>query len=193
MSQLKLTADGGGGTVAIKGPASTTGNAAIELTVPGTGNATLLTSASTTGKVLQFQSVKWGAYTSTTSSSYIDTGLTCNITPISASSKIVITGRIQLCKTSYTAVAQLLRDSTVIGSNPDTGTNSDFFTFYASSSYMSLGVPFMHDDSPNTTSQVTYKLQIKSDGGNTLYMNGHNNNSGSYLSMSYMSLMEVAA
>ena len=38
MSQLKLTADSGGGTVAIKGPASTTGNAAIELTVPGTGS-----------------------------------------------------------------------------------------------------------------------------------------------------------
>ena len=36
MSQLKLTADSGGGTVAIKGPASTAGNAAIELTVPGT-------------------------------------------------------------------------------------------------------------------------------------------------------------
>ena len=41
MSQLKLTADSGGGTVAIKGPASTAGNAAIELTVPGTGHATL--------------------------------------------------------------------------------------------------------------------------------------------------------
>ena len=41
MSQLKLTADSGGGTVAIKGPASTTGNAAIELTVPGTGSGTL--------------------------------------------------------------------------------------------------------------------------------------------------------
>ena len=40
MSQLKLTADGGGGTVAIKGPASTTGNGAIELIVPGTSKAT---------------------------------------------------------------------------------------------------------------------------------------------------------
>ena len=30
MSQLKLTADGGGGTVSLKGPSSTTGNAAIE-------------------------------------------------------------------------------------------------------------------------------------------------------------------
>ena len=58
MSQLKLTADGGGGTVAIKGPASTTGNAAIELTVPGTGNSTSATTA-TAGKILQvLQTVK---------------------------------------------------------------------------------------------------------------------------------------
>ena len=52
MSQLKLTADGGGGTVSLKGPSSTTGNAAIELTVPGTGSSTLATTA-TAGKILQ--------------------------------------------------------------------------------------------------------------------------------------------
>ena len=46
MSQLKLTADGGGGTVAIKAPASTTGNAALELTVPGNANGKILTSTS---------------------------------------------------------------------------------------------------------------------------------------------------
>ena len=46
MSKLKLTADGGGGTVAIKAPASTTGNAALELTVPGTANGNILTSTS---------------------------------------------------------------------------------------------------------------------------------------------------
>ena len=46
MSQLKLTADGGGGTVAIKGPASTTGNNAFELTVPGNSNGKILTSTS---------------------------------------------------------------------------------------------------------------------------------------------------
>ena len=193
MSQIKLTANSGGGTVALKGPSSTASNAAIELTVPGTSNATLLTSASTTGKVLQFDSVKWGTYTSTTSSSYIDTGLTINITPQKADSTIAIVGRIQLCKTSYTAIARLLRDSTEIDSNPDSGGNTDLFTFYSQSSYMSIGIPFMADDpSHNSTSQLTYKLQIKSDGGNTLYINGHNNNTGSYYSMSYMSVMEIA-
>ena len=49
MSQLKLTADGGGGTVAIKGPASTTGNAAIEFKLPiadGSANQLLKTDGS---------------------------------------------------------------------------------------------------------------------------------------------------
>jgi hypothetical protein len=145
------------------------------------------------GKILQFQSVKYDTYLSTTSSSYIDSGLTCNITPISSNSKIVIVGRIQLTKFNYTCIARLLRDSTEIGSNSDSGTNTDLFTFYTNS-YASLGVPFMMDDTPNTTSQVTYKLQIKSDGGTaTIYVNGHNNNTGSYYSVSYMSLMEIAA
>ena len=43
MSSIKLTADSGGGTVAIKAPASTTGNAALEFTVPSTSSGTLAT------------------------------------------------------------------------------------------------------------------------------------------------------
>lgn len=93
MSQLKLTADGGGGTVAIKGPASTTGNGAIELIVPGTSNATLLTSATNTGKLVGYQSIIWTAHTSvsaTTSRPEISTSLRFTYTPISATNKIII-------------------------------------------------------------------------------------------------------
>ena len=94
MSQLKLTADSGGGTVAIKGPASTTGNAAIELTVPGTSNATLLTSATSTGKILQVvQTVKKDVFSETVASGGITgdiTGLTVTITPSNASNKILL-------------------------------------------------------------------------------------------------------
>ena len=92
MSQLKLTADGGGGTVSLKGPSTTTGNAAIELTVPGTGSATLLTSATSTGKILQV--VQGGtnvaSSASVASKATQDTGIQVSITPSSASSKILI-------------------------------------------------------------------------------------------------------
>ena len=95
MSQLKLTADGGGGTVAIKAPASTTGNAAFELTVPGTGNSTLATTA-TAGKILQvIQAVKTDTQSLSSSATPVDiTGLSVTITPANASSKFYITGKI---------------------------------------------------------------------------------------------------
>ena len=90
MSQVKLTAASGGGTVALKGPASTTGNAAIELTVPGTSSSTLATTA-TAGKILQvLQTVKTDVF-STNSTSYVAvTGLTQAITAASTSNKILI-------------------------------------------------------------------------------------------------------
>ena len=34
MAEIKIAADSGGGTVGLKGPASTTGNAAVQLTLP---------------------------------------------------------------------------------------------------------------------------------------------------------------
>tara|TARA_R100000149_G_C5842853_1_gene114246 strand:- start:39 stop:716 length:678 start_codon:yes stop_codon:yes gene_type:complete len=46
MSQVKLTADSGGGTVSIKGPSSTSSNAAQILTLPGTANGSILSSTS---------------------------------------------------------------------------------------------------------------------------------------------------
>ena len=49
MAELKIKADSGGGTVSWKGPATTTGNAAFQLTLPvddGAANQTLTTNGS---------------------------------------------------------------------------------------------------------------------------------------------------
>ena len=95
MSQLKLTADGGGGTVSLKGPASTTGNAAIELTVPGTASGTL--AVGDTGKILQVvQATTTDVASFSTSSSWVDGGLSATMTPSAASSKILVSYRILL-------------------------------------------------------------------------------------------------
>tara|TARA_B100000424_G_scaffold268259_1_gene262706 strand:- start:668 stop:1312 length:645 start_codon:yes stop_codon:yes gene_type:complete len=94
MSQLKLTADSGGGTVAIKGPASTTGNGAIELTIPGTGNATLATTSDSFGKILQVVNTNITTTSSATipNASLVDTPATVNITSLGANSKFIIAG-----------------------------------------------------------------------------------------------------
>ena len=91
MSQLKLTADSGGGTVAIKGPASTAGNAAIELTVPGTGSGTL--AVGDTGKILQIVSTtKTDSFSvSATAGQYYDvTGLNNVQITTTGSNKVLV-------------------------------------------------------------------------------------------------------
>jgi len=91
MSQLKLTADSGGGTVAIKGPASTAGNAAIELTVPGTGSGTL--AVGDTGKILQVVSTtKTDSFSvSATAGQYYDvTGLNNVQITTTGSNKVLV-------------------------------------------------------------------------------------------------------
>ena len=139
MSQLKLTADSGGGTVAIKGPASTAGNAAIELTVPGTGSSTLATTA-TAGKILQVvQTVKLDTF-STSSTSDVDvTGFSVSITPSSSSNKVLVMVNLALSSQSVFVYGILKRGSTQIG-EADAASNRLRPTFQ-SVSYTHLTLP----------------------------------------------------
>ena len=97
----------------------------------------------------------------TTSSSYVDTPLSVNITPSSTSSKIVVfvstevtnitTGGAQTWLTIY-------RDSTNLGG----GSNSGLFSYANSlpSGYEWVGASLQVIDSPASTSQLTYKLRM---------------------------------
>ena len=51
MSQVKLTADSGGGSVALKAPATTTSNAAIEITVPDVATGSSIVTKASGGDV----------------------------------------------------------------------------------------------------------------------------------------------
>ena len=178
MSQLKLTADGGGGTVSLKGPSSTTGNAAIELTVPGTGSSTLATTA-TAGKVLQTIMVEKTDTTSHSAGSTIQdiSGMTVNITPSATSSKILVTSTVQICAYTggYSFALYLMRDSTNL-SIGDASSNRTRATFggltNANNDYDLRPFTISYLDSPNTTSQVTYKWRWNNPShSTTLYLN----------------------
>ena len=205
MSQLKLTADGGGGTVAIKGPASTTGNNAFELTVPGTASGTILTTNSSVGKILQVvHTIKSSGFSvSASTDNFSDiTGLSASITPASSSNKILIH-----FQTSYSANTgqrgsfRLVRDSTVINAANADGqsTNQTIFPsmYITNNTSHSIPVAGSHVDSPATTSAVTYKLQVGAEGGaSTIFVNADASGStGSthYKGVSNLILMEVAA
>ena len=51
MSQIKLTADSGGGSVSLKAPATTTSNAALEITVPDVATGSSVVTADSSGHV----------------------------------------------------------------------------------------------------------------------------------------------
>ena len=202
MSQLKLTADGGGGTVSLKGPSTTTGNAAIELTVPGTGSATVDT-LGRSGNILQVvQTVKTDQFTST-AYAYTDiTGMSVSITPTSASNKILVSFELQVGGSGNNyASFRLLRDSTHVGVSTVTDTNWRVGTLGSLShenSYQleNTGTSFL--DSPNTTSAITYKIQQSSYYNRTISINvptstSTSANSYTATGISTITVMEVAA
>ena len=201
MSQLKLTADSGGGTVAIKGPSSTTGNAAIELTVPGTGNATLLTSATSTGKILQYKIVKKTNGISTTTTSHHETSsdFRIEITPTASNTTIVVQAELSIADVAgYTRSLRIVKNT----ASDFSGTTSDFSSpdVYNNDtdghvvSYINTGnsIPIsmrVFETSGNTTAR-TYGITWATSGG-TLYLNRWSDSSMNAIST--FSVMEVAA
>jgi hypothetical protein len=183
----------GGGT---SGDVTVTNSMATAMTtkgdlVPATGsgafarlgvgaNNTVLTADSTaatgmkwatpvSGKVLQVVNATYGTETTSTSTTYADTGLSATITPTSASSTIlVLVNQSGVGKNGAAALRlRLMRGATQIILLEELGayTGSSALNFIASASTSYL-------DSPATTSATTYKTQFKSDSANTVYVQG---------------------
>jgi len=146
------------------------------------------------GKVLQVISATKDDAFNTSSTSLTDiTGLTLNITPAASSSKILIFGSISSSYRNYISTFQLVRGSTNIA----IGGSSD--TFRGTTSRYAEGVPnslsltnhsFNFLDSPSTSSQTTYKIQVKVNGG-SIYINDRANGDSSYIST--ITAMEIGA
>lgn len=115
------------------------------------------------------------------STSYVDTGLQASITPTSASSKVMVIVGTGMGNTSQAANnnARILRDSTEIRSYSRVAFNG--------AAHGSAHQIFPVLDSPNTSSQVTYKLQMMTNTG-TLRCN----ESSGDTSTATITLMEIA-
>ena len=215
MSQLKLTADSGGGTVAIKGPASTAGNAAIELTVPGTGNATLLTSASSTGKVLQLvineKSDTVSIAGQNNGSSFGDvTGINVTITPTAASSKIYVqfclgkaahssnsTG-VRFTRSVAGASASAIKVGATASNRKSVSSNILGSGLINTGHAQGFNYHFVDTPSYSVGQSIVYQMQVLTEGTNNFYVNrtpDDTDNGNIYFARAFSTItaMEIAA
>ena len=205
MSQLKLTADGGGGTVSLKGPSTTTGNAAIELTVPGTGSATVDT-LGRSGNILQVKNVTKTDTFSSALSQYNKTSITgmdLAFTASSTSNRLLfqINLNVGISGGNKPVSFYLVADGTKIdAATGDAASNRYRSTAQGLVDYTStmelLQMNYYH--TPTSTSSITYgiKIQNSHDSTNTLYVNRTHNDSDQefyHRTISSMTIMEVAA
>jgi len=138
-----------------------------------------------TGSVLQVVQATTTTVYSSTSTSFVDSGLSVTITPKSSSSKILVTADfgVAASTSSGAMIFNLLRGSTQL--------------FYRGICYTDAGgiysnAAFFHLDSPATTSATTYKIQyVTQSASATAYVNvgysGHANPTA------HITAMEISA
>ena len=117
------------------------------------------------GKVLQVVQGTTSQETDTSSSSYVTTGLSVNITPSSTSSKIfvTVTGAVDNLAAGRVPRVTIYRDSTNIVSNSEGLTLS-----YSASDRTICPLSVSKLDSPSSISQITYALYLSSNGSNAI-------------------------
>jgi hypothetical protein len=182
MSAIVVAGDTSG-SVTLQAPAV---SGTTVITLPST-SGTMLTNKSA-GSVLQVVNATYATETGSSSSTFIDTGLTATITPTSSTSKILVLVSQNGCgkQTNDTALRlKLLRGATdilyfsdIAGRTNNTGAN---YVGSISASYL---------DSPATTSATTYKTQFSSLSGNSLVIV---QGMQSTVASSTITLMEIAA
>jgi len=206
-AKIKLNAASGGGSFSLQAPSSSSNDRVM--TLPDTADGTILTTTNPrSGNIIQVvQTVKDNSFHTTSSSMTDITGMSVDITPTSASNKILINVSLYYGgDNAAIAAINLLRGSTITAQGAalsnatrcsfavgtESGTNAEYYLRSASYQYL---------DSPSTTSTTTYKLQAATLNANftfiinTPYEGGIDQNTNTYVcrTTSTITAMEVAA
>ena len=154
--------------------------------------------AGTGGKVLQVLSTTKTDTFSVSSTSFSDvTGLSVSITPSSASNKILVIVSVAINGRDgvVAAYAKLVRNSTDIFIGDSAGSRSRVSAFIAENAGCIINANLTHLDSPNTTSAITYKIQLAGNNVNAVYINRGDtdgDSSGTGRTASSITVMEIA-
>ena len=204
MAKIKLNAASGGGSFSLQAPSSSSNNRVF--TLPDSADATILTSTTTTGKILQVVSVtKTDTASNSTAANaiwnYDDSSLKVSITPASTSNKIFVSGVINvgLSQANGRAFMFLYKNGAVSANIGDadgsrTRATAGFAIFGVQQAYQ---LPFQYLDTPSNTNAHTYNIALRTGqtSTNTLYINRPhdqgNNQQHAYFA-STITAMEVA-
>lgn len=115
------------------------------------------------GAVLQVVNSVYSSSMTTTSTTFVDSGITATITPSSATSNILVIVNVNGGTTSAVAY-RLVRNSTAL-SVSTIGTINGTFGAYPANGNLVSAAGFNFVDSPATTSATTYKIQLAVDTG----------------------------
>ena len=139
----------------------------MSMIIDGTNGLTFnnATTQASAGVVLQVIGATFSTQTSTTSTSYVATGLTLSITPKFSTSKILITGMINIQSPSN-------NDSywTIYRNGSTLSTSASGFGIVEAGTQVMLntqGISYL--DSPATTSATTYAIYCKVGSGSTQF------------------------
>jgi hypothetical protein len=152
------------------------------------------------GHVLQVVSVTKTDVFTTTSTTFSDvTGLSVSITPSSTSSKILVTGSVNIGSLGFTtnaAFMRLRRDSTDIALGDTAASRVRSYTGSGTDPALMPSSSVNYLDSPNTVSAVTYKIQLASNVSGVLVgVNRWGNDADNVFTtrgISTITLMEIA-
>ena len=195
MSELKLPADSGGGSVSLKGPASTTSNADVPFVLPvadGSAGQYLKTDGSKNfsfgtpsgGKVLQIVQANHNSAVTDTSGSYTDTGLSASITTSSSHAGVLVIANLAVGASANNGGDAYVKFNLVRGSTQvREGMCGAFEDNLNNHTHVKYWQPAMnyYDTGTSASTSYTYKCQFKkvSDAVNGYSNNG--NQAGSYI------------
>ena len=175
--------------------------------IQSTGGKPLLHS---TGSILQVVSTYKGDHFQTNSTSWTDiTGMSCSITPSNSGNKILVWACFGGCSTRQSnmdhghGIRTLRNNSNANKCNGTVAGSRDISSFKGvgwsyNADHNPGGLGFHALDDPSSTSQLTYKLQVKcQESGYRFTLNGPDNNGNTaYVyaarQMSSLTLMEVS-